>query len=1279
MSRRAVRLALLASLVLAALWSVPTVASAASNIEDVWCTSTAACVGVGASDASGSYGAQILRWDGEAWSEESEESVSLGEETVLSSLAGVTCTSASDCVAIGSAEDELEQKTPLVLRWDGTSWTTQAAPGPEGSIAAELDDVACASASSCIAVGSYYDQQEVKHALSMTWDGEAWSLRSVPEPTGAGLSELSAVSCVGSADCVGVGSFVNGSEVTKTLAVAWNGSAWSIDATPEPEGAELSQLEDISCRPSEACTAVGQYIHSGEEKTLALRRNTAGEWSLQATPNQAGALSRALTSVSCSGGAHCTAVGVVEQGRLELAVTIEWNGTEWSEQPIDTEALGATAVSLTAVHCLSASDCNATGSVSYGRSAARRNLAFHYNGTVWLVTEAGGYERRWTSVAVTQARRVLDDVSCPAEARCFAVGSLKTDDGQQKAQVASWGGGSWDAEAAPLPSEASAARLRGVSCASADDCWAVGGYVDAERQKHIFAMSWDGVAWSIETMPTPAEGSGAELWGVDCVTAGACTAVGSYLHETGNEVPLAMAFDGTEWSIEAVEAPAETPFVWLADLDCLAAGACMAVGAQADYFGHEQSFAVVRDESGWKIAETPTLEGNAPNRFEGVSCTSEWDCTTVGGFVDQEGREQIHALRWDGLGWLAMAQAGGFLATTGLSDVSCPAASDCVAVGRRPGESSQPPQIVRWDGTSWDAEPPAEYAVGASSIELRAVDCASAVECQVVGSAAYGGFGAKNMTLVYRAETWRTADTASPGGGLRGVSCVGGESCMAVGDSTEPAGNPATRWILGEDGWEVSSSEGPDGAYLTDVVCLEEADCLAVGRKGEWPFAPLAQRFDGETWTTQSPPAISGRSAQLQSVSCSKADWCVTAGFSWPDANAGPSAALAQSWDGAGWQTMSVPVPAAADSAMLHDVACTSASFCVAVGSYHDSEGASHGLIASWEGSAWSSSSLSPPSGERYALLGVDCTSATACTAVGTSTAYTDGTVVAIAARWNGTAWTTGSVPLPEGSDQSRLADVDCYSSTRCVAAGSHQNAAGRDLFLADWTSGTWTHEEAPTISGSDRAELASISCPSAADCAAVGTAQSSGALREPVAIETVGDPEREDPPPIFATEPPPTLTPEQEEQALAELAEDPSFQAAVGTAEYEVAAIGPWTESSEEGGGETIVGAYILVSLKEQQSWTERTWPAVAYPVNAEGYEGGTYSADSLKAEATKIEALQMRLDTEVDAEENIVGGEVVDMIPLPANPIASEEEPGDVEINPETVEEDKVEGGEY
>lgn len=1257
------RTGLIALATLVVLSLAPSTASAASHIGDVWCTTTTACVAVGASDnESGSSSAHAKTWNGSAWVTQ-EIPVPSGGST--SELSSVNCVAA--CAAVGSFETEDGTTTAYITRWNGTSWAQESAPVPAGATSTKLEELSCTSSTACFAVGSYVDENEVKKSLAMHWNGSLWSLKSVPIPSGAGLSELAGIACTTATDCVAVGSFVNSSEVTKTLAVVWNGSSWSIVSTPEPSGAELSQLQDISCRASEACTAVGQYFDSkGEEKTLALRRTTAGVWSIQTTPNQAGALSRSLTAVSCPSGTACTAVGIVEQGRKELPIVIAWNGTTWSEQSIDSEALGASAIDLTSVFCSSTTVCEATGSVGYGRSAAPRNLAFHYNGTAWLVSEDGGYTRKWVSLDTMERTSDLSSVSCPATQKCFAVGRLVDDLDARRNQVASWSAGSWSAHSGPEPSGATLSELLGVSCASASSCWAVGDFIDSSEVQKPLITRWDGSTWSVQSAPSPSGSQAAVLSGVDCSSTSACTAVGTYIDATGKQVPLAMTFNGSAWSLTSVATTSETAAAVLTAVSCVSSTSCTAVGSQTDSFAHEESLAVGWNGSSWSVQSTPSIEGEAPNSLRGVSCSAPSQCLAVGSYEDESGALQNLALSWNGSAWVEMGVPSND--STGLTGISCASGSECIAVGGHGGSSVQPPQIFRWNGSSWVEEPPADYPPGASAFELMAVSCVSAQECHATGSASYGGLAAKNIALAYDGGKWFTADATSGGGGLRSVSCLSAESCLTVGDSVQPAGDAATAWILDEDDWIASDTAVVSEAFLSDASCVTEKDCIVVGRRSGWPYKPLAERWKDDAWSTQSMPSPTGRSANLESVSCPTASWCAAAGFSWA-VGPGPATLLAETWNGSSWQLATLPLPSGAVSAFLYDISCSSGSACVATGSYTDSNGTYYGLVERWNGTTWTQSSISPPTGQSYRLKGVDCTSSTACTAVGSSISISSGVTMAIAVRWNGTSWVTQTVPLPEGSSASTLSDVDCYSSTRCIAAGDVSDSSGVKPLIVAWANSSWLVEETPLVVGGGRTTLETISCPSAADCVAVGMSQSPGRSAEPFTVQTEGETVAESDDPVKApSEPPPSLSAAQKEDAMSLLEEDPAFQAAVGAADYDYE-VGAWTEVNEND-EETLVGAFVDLTLEDPKAWPDRTWPTTSYETGRNGYEEGEYAAADLSASASEIETLEASVDLTFDSNANVIDGETVGLLPMTL-------ESGEIEIDKEDIEYDPQAAG--
>jgi hypothetical protein len=654
----------------------------------------------------------------------------------------------------------------------------------------------------------------------------------------------------------------------------------------------------------------------------------------------------------------------------------------------------------------------------------------------------------------------------------------------------------------------------------------------------------------------------------------------------------------------------------------------------------------------------------------------------VGGFEDQVGAEHLLAMSWDGSEWQAHqgslvegdelheysegegegegeAEGGVSSPYTSLSAISCASASSCIAVGSRPATSTNPPLIVSWDGDSWGEEPPAEYAPGGSGFHLAAVACHEESRCAAVGSASFGGFPAKNFSLSYEQGVWLTPYFPTPGGGLRGVSCSEAESCLAVGDGIDPGGDPARAWTLQDDGWEASATAPVSGAFLSDVSCTTKSQCTAIGREGAWPFEPLAERWDGEQWSTQAIPSPSGRSANPEAVSCSTASFCVAAGFSWPATGAGPATALVQSWNGSSWTTASPSLPAGAASSFLYDVACASASSCVAAGTYTDSAGISHGLILRWNGSSWTSSSISPPEGYEYTLRGVDCTSSTACTAVGSAMQTTSYSSGPIAYRWNGSTWSLQTVPTPGGA-RGLLRSVDCYSSTRCVAVGATSDAAGQDPLIVGWQEGAWHHELSPRVSGNSSTALESVSCFSAADCTAVGMAQFTDGPRELLVVQTEGEDPESDDPTAVAGETVPKFSAEQKAAALDILSEDPNLQATIGVSEYEPL-IGPWTEVDEETGDVVLVGAYIEVVFEEPESWPQRSWPTAEYELSANGYEAGAFAEADLHAAAETIQSLQVSLDLAFDEAVIPIEGEAVEIVPRPGTL-------GEIAISPES-----------
>ena len=149
----------------------------------------------------------------------------------------------------------------LAERWNGTSWKVQSTPNPPGGQHNSLQGISCTSATACTAVGNYFNSAGKLVTLAERWNGTAWTVQGTPNPSGAGGSYLEGVSCTSATACTAVGYSDQDLRLPPvTLAERWNGTAWTIEPTPDPTGGQsLSRrLSGVSCTTATTCTAVGR-------------------------------------------------------------------------------------------------------------------------------------------------------------------------------------------------------------------------------------------------------------------------------------------------------------------------------------------------------------------------------------------------------------------------------------------------------------------------------------------------------------------------------------------------------------------------------------------------------------------------------------------------------------------------------------------------------------------------------------------------------------------------------------------------------------------------------------------------------------------------------------------------------------------------------------------------------------------------------------------------------------------------------------------------------------
>ena len=452
----------------------------------------------------------IEHWDGSTWSIVPSPVLSGATDVFLS---GVSCTSSTSCFAVGASSSSPATflqfvGTPLVERWDGSTWSIVPSSGPSDALEAELLGVSCVSASSCYAVGDF-QAPAIGGALLEHWNGANWSV--VPNPdssfarkSGSGrrlpvgfararsskpqqIGEFSSspglqgVSCTSDANCFAVGNSFTGALVER-----WNGTAWSNVTTPTPRNSLGADLGSVACTSPTDCSAVGTQgavESSGNVIDIAdapLQEHWDGS-AFTIVPGPGNAPFSELSGVACGSPTECFAVG-------DSAFVQLWNGSKWSLAPFGSPTSQS---QLNQVACTSATNCFAVG--GFESNVQSDTLIERWNGSTWSKvpspTPSGSFDA------------VLIGVSCSGPTFCVAVGSYGAGNGL-RTLVERWNGSSWTVTSSPTPQGAEIAQLTGVACPSATNCNAVGLGLSLTGAKAL-VEHWNGRAWSIVPTPSP--------------------------------------------------------------------------------------------------------------------------------------------------------------------------------------------------------------------------------------------------------------------------------------------------------------------------------------------------------------------------------------------------------------------------------------------------------------------------------------------------------------------------------------------------------------------------------------------------------------------------------------------------------------------------------------------------------------------------------------------------------------------------------------------------------
>ncbi len=325
-------------------WSItpsPNEGSAGGNfLNGVSCISSTNCVAVGSSSGK----TLVETWDGTKWS----VTPSPNEGSAGNFLNGVSCTSSTNCVAVGDYQASPNLSQTLVETWDGTTWSITPSPNQVSPFPAPptdnnfLNGVSCTSSTNCVAVGYYLATKFIKVGLGIqpvshnqtlveTWDGKTWSITPTPNVGGMVNEEnyLDGVSCTGPTNCVAVGDYLNTqtslNSYFQTLVETGDGS-WSITPSPNAGTGTDNGLNGVSCLSSTNCVAIGSFDNPSSGSLYTLVETWDGtKWSVTPSPNEGKEPS--LSGVSCTGSSECVAVGSYVNSSNVFQTLVETNAT----------------------------------------------------------------------------------------------------------------------------------------------------------------------------------------------------------------------------------------------------------------------------------------------------------------------------------------------------------------------------------------------------------------------------------------------------------------------------------------------------------------------------------------------------------------------------------------------------------------------------------------------------------------------------------------------------------------------------------------------------------------------------------------------------------------------------------------------------------------------------------------------------------------------------------------------------------------------------------------
>jgi len=267
-------------------------------------------------------------WDGTSWTQVATPIQ--GGSAVFNAVAATSATNAWAVGGIGPGPGVPASASPLIEHWDGTAWSAQpfAVPTDGGQFTA----VAAISADDAWAVGSTGGVSEGTGQATMIehWDGSAWTRVPSPDPPGS-ANRLSGVTILPNEDAWAVGFTTAYDGTWQALTEYWDGSTWTVVPNPDPTGD--TNLRGVAAASADDVWAVGysnatRCSNGGPQCQTVAMHWDGSAWTVVPTPDPPSAYLNAFHGVAAISGDDVWAVGTTDYAATMIA---NWNGSTWRD------------------------------------------------------------------------------------------------------------------------------------------------------------------------------------------------------------------------------------------------------------------------------------------------------------------------------------------------------------------------------------------------------------------------------------------------------------------------------------------------------------------------------------------------------------------------------------------------------------------------------------------------------------------------------------------------------------------------------------------------------------------------------------------------------------------------------------------------------------------------------------------------------------------------------------------------------------------------------------